>query len=194
KRALLSLEPGAASGAPAATLTEFRLDAGVPLWRYAVARASIEKRVFMPHRQNTVVVLYRVAGDEAVTLHLTPAVHFRGYEAPVSEALHEHYAFGVESYGLKLSAAHVPPLHLAIEGTYQFIESPRRIEQIGYPVEEARGYAFHGSLWSPGTFATASSRTCSRMAATRVFITRRTRRCGSSMPWSDLPCQRGPGR
>jgi len=153
KRALLSLEPGAASGAPAATLTEFRLDAGVPLWRYAVARASIEKRVFMPHRQNTVVVLYRVAGDEAVTLHLTPAVHFRGYEASVSEALHEHYAFGVESYGLKLSAAHVPPLHLAIEGTYQFIESPRRIEQIGYPVEEARGYAFHGSLWSPGTFA-----------------------------------------
>jgi len=153
KRALLSLEPGASSGTPAATLTEFRLDAGVPLWRYAVERASIEKRVFMPHRQNTVIVLYRVTGDEAVTLHLTPAVHFRRYEAPVSEALHEHYVCAAESYGLRVSAADVPPLHLAIEGTYQFIESPRRIEQIGYPVEEARGYAFHGSLWSPGTFA-----------------------------------------
>jgi predicted glycogen debranching enzyme len=38
-----------------------------------------------------------------------------------------------------------------LEGGFQFIEDPRRREQIGYAVEEARGYEFRGSLWSPGT-------------------------------------------
>ena len=41
---------------PTATLTEFRLDGGVPVWKYMVGHTAIEKRVFMPHRQNTVVV------------------------------------------------------------------------------------------------------------------------------------------
>jgi predicted glycogen debranching enzyme len=152
QRALLSLEPGTASGAPRATLTEFRLEGGIPVWRYAIDRTAIEKRVFMPYRQNTVVVQYRVSGEAPVTLHLTPAIHFRGYEAPVSDALHEHYAFAVDGDHVQLSAAGLPPLHLVVEGKFEFIEDPRRREQVGYPVEEARGYPFHGSLWSPGSF------------------------------------------
>jgi predicted glycogen debranching enzyme len=153
QRALLSLEPAAqsATSAPLAELTEFRLDGGVPVWRFALARATIEKRVFMPYRQNTVILLYRVSG-EPVSLHLTPAVHFRNHEAPVSVALHEHYAFSVSGNQARLSAAGLPPLNLAVEGDFQFIEDPRRREQIVYAVEEARGYEFHGSLWSPGTF------------------------------------------
>ena len=156
RRALLSLEPGeaAAASVPVAQLTEFRLDGGLPVWRYAVGRTTIEKRVLMPYRQNTVIVLYRVSGDAPITLHLTPAVHFRGYESPVSETLHEHYAFSQQGNGgsFRLSTAALPPLHLEIEGSYQFISDPRRREQIGYAVEEARGYEFRGSLWSPGTF------------------------------------------
>jgi len=144
KRAVLSAEPG--------TLAEFRLDGGIPVWRYELDGASIEKRVFMPYRQNTVIVLYRVSGAKPVTLHLTPAVHFRGYETPVSEALHEPYACAVDGSQVQLSAEGLPPLHLAVEGKFEFIQDPRRLEQIGYAVEEARGYEFHGSLWSPGTF------------------------------------------
>jgi predicted glycogen debranching enzyme len=154
RRALLSLEPGEAANAavPVARLTEFRLDGGLPVWRYAVAGTTIEKRIFMPYRQNTVVVLYRVSGDAPVTLHLTPAVHFRGYEAPVSQTLHEHYVFSEQGKCFRLSAAGLPPLCLDIEGSHQFIADPRRREQIGYAVEEARGYEFRGALWSPGTF------------------------------------------
>ena len=146
KRAVLSSELGEGP------LAEFRLDGGIPVWRYELDGTSIEKRVFMPHRQNTVIILYRVSGEKPVTLHLTPAVHFRGYEAPVSEALHEHYAFAAEGNQVQLSAAGLPPLHLAVEGKFEFIQDPRRREQVGYAVEEARGYEFHGSLWSPGTF------------------------------------------
>jgi predicted glycogen debranching enzyme len=161
RRELLSLEPGVGTkdAVPIAQLTEFRLDGGIPVWRYAVAggKATIEKRVFMPYRQNTVIVLYRVSGDAPVTLHLTPAVHFRGYEAPVSEALHEHYAFAADGEVLRLSTGGLPPLHLKVEGSFQFRESPRRFEQIGYAVEEARGYEFHGALWSPGSLALAAT-------------------------------------
>ena len=163
RRVLLSLEPGvgatpgAKDAVPIAQLTEFRLDGGLPVWRYEVGggKTTIEKRVFMPYRQNTVIVLYRVSGDAPVTLHLTPAVHFRGYEASVSEVLPEHYAFSTEGELLRLAAAGLPPLQMRVEGSFAFIENPRRYEQIGYAVEEARGYEFHGSLWSPGTLALA---------------------------------------
>jgi len=154
QRSLLSLEPseqGQTGSGPVAELIEFRLDGGIPVWRYALANATIEKRIFMPHRQNTVIVLYRASGAEPVTLHLTPAVHFRGYEAPVSQPL-QYYAVTKDGDHMRLSTADLPPLRLAVEGGFQFIEDPRRREQIGYAVEEARGYEFHGSLWSPGTF------------------------------------------
>jgi predicted glycogen debranching enzyme len=153
RRVLLSLEPGEQASAPVAELTEFRLDGGIPVWRYALANTTIEKRVFMPHRQNTVIVLYQASGAEPVTLYLTPAVHFRRYEAQVSEPLHAHYAFTPDGDHMRLSTAGLPPVRLAVQGQFQFIEDVRRFEQVGYAVEEARGYEFRGSLWSPGTFA-----------------------------------------
>ena len=165
RRALLSLEPRmggeggspesnsrSTSSTPAALITEFRLDAGMPVWRYALQSATIEKRVLMPYRQNTVIVLYRVSGTGPVTLHLTPAVHFRNHESPVSDATYEHYAFAVQENDLRITTTDLPPLQIRVEGKARFIEDPRRREQIGYPVEETRGYAFRGSLWSPGTF------------------------------------------
>ncbi|HYX80989.1 MAG TPA: glycogen debranching enzyme N-terminal domain-containing protein, partial [Gemmatimonadales bacterium] len=157
RRLLLSLEPRMAAPLrqptlPAAMLTEFRLDGGIPVWRYALDTTSIEKRVWMPYRQNTVIVLYRVDGTAPVTLHLTPAVHSRNHEAAVSDTTYEHYSFAHDGNDLRITTSGLPPLQLTVEGQVQFIEDPQRHEQIGYPVEETRGYGFHGSLWSPGTF------------------------------------------
>src|SRR5438445_10023730 len=39
-------------------LTEFRLEAGLPVWRYDVEGVVIDKRVLLPHMQNTVHVTY----------------------------------------------------------------------------------------------------------------------------------------
>ena len=41
-------------------LVEFRLELGLPVWRYELAGVEIEKRVVMPHGQNTVHVTYRL--------------------------------------------------------------------------------------------------------------------------------------
>src|SRR5882757_6997098 len=35
-------------------LAEFRLEAGLPVWRYEVDGLTIEKRIFLPYMQNTV--------------------------------------------------------------------------------------------------------------------------------------------
>src|SRR5437868_13815592 len=65
-------------------LTEFRLEAGLPIWRYDVEGVVIDKRVFLPHMQNTVHVTYElVSGAERVELALRPAVNFRPQESPV---------------------------------------------------------------------------------------------------------------
>src|SRR6058998_3079291 len=91
-------------------LKEFRLDGGVPVWRYEVNGGVVEKRICMPYRQNTVVIQYRVTGASPLKLRLTPAVHFRNYEAPVSEALHDDYSFTASGEHFSLSVAGLPPL------------------------------------------------------------------------------------
>src|SRR6266446_8430543 len=44
----------------AAYLTEFRLDSGLPCWRYEVNGSVIEKRILLVHGQNTVHIQYRL--------------------------------------------------------------------------------------------------------------------------------------
>ena len=46
-----------------------RLEAGLPVWEYEADGVRVEKRVMMPHRQNTVYVTYRLLdGPESVRL------------------------------------------------------------------------------------------------------------------------------
>src|SRR5437016_9977429 len=56
-------------------LKEFRLKDGLPSWHYNVEGFLIEKRLMLPHGQNTVYVNYRVLeGDDALTLLLIPSI------------------------------------------------------------------------------------------------------------------------
>ena len=70
-------------------LVEFRLDAGLPVWRYDVDGIVIEKRLFMPHMQNTVHAALRARrrARSVAELTLRPSVNFRVQEAPLSEPL-----------------------------------------------------------------------------------------------------------
>src|SRR5262245_54215078 len=73
-------------------LAEFRLEMGLPVWRYEVGDATIEKRVVMPHLQNTVHVNYRlISGRGPARLDLRPALHFRPHEGPISDPLPDPY-------------------------------------------------------------------------------------------------------
>ena len=133
-------------------LRDFALVAGVPVWRYAVDGALLEKRMTMPRRQNTIVVQYRLLEGTERRLELTPAVHFRNYEAAVSGPIDTPYRFEADGDGHRIVTDGYPPLHLFVEGDARFVLGERRRESVPYPVEESRGYEGRGSLWTPGTF------------------------------------------
>ena len=52
-------------------LVEFRLELGLPVWRYEIGGVAIEKRVLMPYGQNTVHVSYRLVEGEGPVRELS---------------------------------------------------------------------------------------------------------------------------
>src|SRR5215216_2942124 len=66
-------------------LVEFALEYGLPVWRYEIGSIKLEKRILLPHGQNTVLVTYTmVSSGSPVRLELRPAIHFRPHEGRVS--------------------------------------------------------------------------------------------------------------
>jgi predicted glycogen debranching enzyme len=137
-------------------LSEFRLEYGLPVWRYEVGGFAFEKRVLLPHLQNTVHIHYRlVRGDGALRLKLRPSVHFRPHEAPVSHAHAGPYTL-ISSEGrheLHARAEELPPLRLYMHGKrLAFTLDGVQLPEFHYRVEHRRGYEAAGALWSPGYF------------------------------------------
>ena len=136
-------------------LASFRLDAGLPVWEYEWNGARIEKRLYMPHKQNTVYLRYCLTKGQGVKMELHPALHFRSYESPVSETIHTRYTHS-QSAGLHIFESgdpQLPPLRMRIHGADgSFVHEERVTSEFLYPVEEQRGYEFRGTLWAPGHF------------------------------------------
>ena len=133
-------------------LTNFGLDAGLPIWTYEIEGVTIEKRIILPHRQNTTYLDYRVvAGEGPFKLQLRPAVNMREHEEPVNTKL-GLYTFTVRDhhYELKLEDD-IPPLRLRLLGKEGAIAiDAQKIRNVTYEVERRRGYIWRGDLWSPG--------------------------------------------
>ena len=73
-------------------LVELRLEQGLPIWRYDVQGYVLEKRLLLPHLQNTVHVTYRLlSGPGPVRLELRPSVNFRPHEDPVDRPIATPY-------------------------------------------------------------------------------------------------------
>ena len=137
-------------------LREFRLEDGMPVWTYHVRDLVLEKRVSMPHLQNTVHVSYQIIGaGKPPRLELRPAFHFRHHEDPVDLPLAEPYKLSAvnERYEIVSARRKVPPLRLRLCGRSSgFTLAPSKIHQVVYRTEQQRGYAHEGQLWSPGFF------------------------------------------
>lgn len=134
-------------------LTGFRLEDGLPVWRYEMNGAVIEKRVVLVHHQNTVHIIYRlISGADKVRLKLQPALHFRPHDAPVDLKVEEPYVFSAVGNRFQIASGNnQPQLRLVIEGGRgTFTLEERHTTEIHYAVEHARGYDSLGSIWSPG--------------------------------------------
>jgi predicted glycogen debranching enzyme len=136
-------------------LREFRLELGLPVWRYALGPGVVlEKTLFLSHRQNTAHVVYRVDGDARVRLRVRPALHFRSHDAPVSAPLGDPYVLTALDRRYEISGPRdLPPLRLAMEARGgALILEPSLSEELVFRVEESRGYEHVGQVWSPGYF------------------------------------------
>jgi predicted glycogen debranching enzyme len=136
-------------------LREFRLEDGLPIWAYSIDGTVLEKKVLMVHRQNTVHIRYRTTGNSRLRLTLRPSVNFRPHEAPVSTPLSGTYALTVVADTFEISSEEqTPSLRLRLYGQDISLTVDRtRFQEVVYRIEESRGYAARGDLWSPGFFS-----------------------------------------
>ncbi|MGD8938645.1 MAG: glycogen debranching enzyme N-terminal domain-containing protein, partial [Gammaproteobacteria bacterium] len=138
-------------------LREFRLESGVPVWRYELRGHVLEKWILMPHLQNTVHVGYRLlSGTGPLRIELRVAVHFRGHGASLCEGLPVNgYDFTTSGQRYEIHAPPLTPLRLHIRGVNSaFTRETKRFTDVRYRVEEQLGYEAQGDLWSPGYFRT----------------------------------------
>ena len=149
-------------------LTKFHLEAGLPVWRYAVGGVTLEKRLLLPHLQNTVYLTYRlIEGDGAggaplgperpIQLILRPLMHFRSHDALVSLPHAAPYRFTAWADRYEISSGgDIPPLRVTLVGRDPaFTLDIAQTTQVSYPLEAQRGYESTGDLWSPGFFRVA---------------------------------------
>jgi predicted glycogen debranching enzyme len=135
-------------------LSEFRLELGLPVWRYTIGSTVLEKRVVMPHGQNTIHLLYRhLDGPAPLELELRICVQSRPHDADVD-------ADGLVDVGLVETNGRyeiagpggLPPLRIIAHGESPTFTVARAEIELDYSIEAARGYPFRGRLRSPGYF------------------------------------------
>jgi predicted glycogen debranching enzyme len=133
-------------------LASFYLEDGLPVWIYEVNGVRFEKRVLMPHLQNTTHVTYRLLSGEPVRLELRPFVGFRLHEAPVSHPVTAPYLVNALGDHFEIvPGGDLPPLRLYVYGADKaFTLLPEVFGPVAYALELHRGYEACGELWSPG--------------------------------------------
>jgi predicted glycogen debranching enzyme len=151
---LIDTNSQAAERATYLPLVEFRLEAGLPFWRYEGDGFVVEKRVLMPYRQNTVHVRYRMLQSASpVRLELRPYMHVRHYESSLREELPNPYTLTASEGRFEITAAQdLPLLRLLFYGQHSALTLEASRLPNGYLLEQSRGYEYRGTLWSPGYF------------------------------------------
>ena len=141
------------SAEPIARLIEFRLEMGLPVWRYQIDDWMIQKCLHLPHRQNTAYITYKpFASPHGIRLKLRPLIQFRGHSDDVDAQPSDSYVLSVLEDQYQISAGNLPPLRLLLYGKGEFVIDRKKIEKVRYLREEQRGYHVIGELWTPGTF------------------------------------------
>src|SRR3954451_22070901 len=122
-------------------LEEFRLEDGLPVWTYRMDGVVIEKRVLMPHGQNTVHITYRlIEGHGPVRLSLRPSLHFRPYESPVNAAAGQVFSVSAVNRRYEVSAeSNLPSLRLLLHGARSALTLDPCTSNVSYRMEMLRG-------------------------------------------------------
>ncbi|RJP14567.1 MAG: glycogen debranching protein [Candidatus Abyssobacteria bacterium SURF_5] len=140
-------------------LQEFILEYGLPLWRYRINDTLIEKRIVLPHFQNTVFINYRLVSGTEATLRLRPFMQFRSLHSELSARQEKPYT--VHALGDRFEIVknpETPSLRFYVFGDQSGLNltGGYAFERF-YRSEERRGYPARGWSWNPGFFHTTLS-------------------------------------
>ncbi len=134
-------------------LEEFSLEHGLPVWRFSKDGIRLEKRVVMPHLQNTTYLIYKlIDGPAGLTLKLRPSLHFRPHEGLLTASVSDQWTVQQNEGGIEIDDHRgYPPLRIQYIGKRsRFESSVRTFDHVLYRLERSRGYEHEGPLWSPG--------------------------------------------
>lgn len=136
-------------------LSEFRLELGLPVWRFDVDGVVVERRLVMLHDQNTILLVWRlIEGTLPVRLSLRPFLHVRAIEGRVSEGGGRSYRVISDGNRHEIAVGHdLPTLKLQLSGqTSRLILDGGGRCEVFYAWEARRGYDCRGGVWYPGHF------------------------------------------
>ncbi|NLG16255.1 MAG: glycogen debranching protein [Fibrobacter sp.] len=137
-------------------ITEFSLEAGIPVWRYSVEGYVLEKRVFMPHLQNTVHLTYTlVSAPSGCSIELRPFLQFCSHDESLNENLCGCYSISTRENRFEISGEEkYPVLKLLPWGKEWEFELDGKSEcRVHHCLEEQRGYESLQWLWTPGVIS-----------------------------------------
>ncbi len=149
--------PGGRAAPLVGKLTEFRLELGLPVWRYEVEGFTIERRVWMEHGRNTTFASYElVVGSGEVALEIEPWIRFRPHDGALDLPAGGPYALHVVDERYEVTSDGYPPLRMGLDGgSHTFTIDRKRLRDVRYLLERTRGYDSVGELHSPGFFRTS---------------------------------------
>ncbi len=129
-------------------LVEFRLDMGLPVWRFRHGTTEIERHLVMEHGRNVTHLRWRVVAGAVRQLALRPWMQPRPHGMPVDGATADGVAEMVE-HGLSVRSPAFPPVTLSAPGAVAVLD--RRDTSQYYANEDEGGDPPRGPLFSPGT-------------------------------------------
>jgi|SRR5579863_2972004 len=151
----VELEDGRITGEWPHLLREFRLDWMVPTWRFDLGRGLfLERRIFMPFRQNSSYILYTLEGQESIGVVLRPYIAFRAHDGAFEASANRPIAVISSKRGCEFPLVEgAPPLKLALSSGEEFTRQGKPSGVIAYRQDRERGGEYLAELSSPGYFS-----------------------------------------
>jgi len=133
-------------------LEDFRLEAGLPIWRFVGHGHTIERRLVMPHGQNTTHLSLCLLDGGPVGLEIRPWLNIRTNDGWLDRPLARPAIVRADGLRLELAQGTLPPVRLEVRGPEGEIRLDGGTEiEAFYPIEAERDYPSRSPLWSPGT-------------------------------------------
>jgi len=136
------------------SLVEFRLEDGLPIWRYEFEDIVLEKSLMLIYQQNTLHISYElIKAGQPIEIKWRPFLHFRTNDQPVNNQIpNESYDVNAHDDEYEIECHDFPPLRLYNIRQHTFTMDLQKIEDVYYEIEAQQGYESVGNLISPGYF------------------------------------------